>query len=184
MGQDKLNLPLGSGLSLLEQSALHLSSTPHLSQHVIVVRDRTRLAFDPETLGFTVLEIGNQASLGMHRSLKLGLSQIHPQTDAVMVCLGDQPFVRPSDFSLLLHAYVSSLREGCDLLYPTENGRRGNPAVIHRRYFEEILSEPDSDQGCRYLFERHPTKVRAWPASSPAFFVDLDTPEDYRACLN
>jgi CTP:molybdopterin cytidylyltransferase MocA len=56
--------------------------------------------------------------------------------------------------------------------------------VLHRRYFEEILEEPDSDLGCRYLFDRYPENVRAWQPPSPVFFQDLDTPEDYRACLN
>ncbi len=64
------------------------------------------------------------------------------------------------------------------------SGKRGNPAVIHRRYFQEILAESDRDQGAKYLFERYPGKVNLWETRVPAFFQDLDTPEDYRACLN
>ncbi|MGZ3661674.1 MAG: nucleotidyltransferase family protein, partial [Bdellovibrionota bacterium] len=154
-------------------------------QHVMVVRGPLQLSFDPSSLGFHMVEIGEEATLGMHRSLKLGLSALDPSIEAVMVCLGDQPFLRTDDYSLALQAYYSSLSEGLDLLYPAgREGQRGNPAILHRRYFGEILSEPDSDRGCRYLFERYPDRVRAWQPPSPVFFQDLDTPEDYRACLN
>jgi len=182
MGKDKLSLPFGAGSTVLEHTAQALSRAPCL-QHVLVTRAPP--FFDAAALGFEVTVIGKEANLGMHRSLKLGLARLDPSIEAVMVCLGDQPFLRTNDYSLLLQTYYGSLQEGLDLLYPAgKHGERGNPAIIHRRYFREILEEPDSDRGCRYLFERHPERVRAWDPSSPSFFQDLDTPADYRACLN
>lgn len=183
MGQDKLSLPVGSGLSMLEATAKALSRVA-LAQRVLVVRDSSTLLFDPDFYSFHVVEIGDEAGLGMHRSLKLGLSSLEGNELAAMVCLGDQPFLRTEDYELLLATYSQGLAREQDLLSPVRAGRRGNPAVIHRRYFQEILQEPDRDQGCRYLFDRYPGRVHAWEAPSPAFFQDLDTPEEYRACLN
>jgi CTP:molybdopterin cytidylyltransferase MocA len=201
MGQDKLSLPVGSGVSMLEATVKALSRVP-LASRLLVVRKSSSLLFDPDFYGFQVLEIGDEASLGMHRSLKLGLSTLEgnlnpssesnlqpagatpPSSVAVMICLGDQPFLRAEHYEHLLGAYQHGLAREQDLLTPMLMGRRGNPAVIHRRYFQEILKEPDRDQGCRYLFERYPSRVHAWQPSSPAFFQDLDTPEEYRSCLN
>lgn len=187
MGQDKLSLPVGNGLSMLEATAQALSRVP-LERRLLVVRDSSHILFDPDHYGFHLLEIGDEASLGMHRSLKLGLEALGNASstayEAVMVALGDQPFLRSDDYTQLLGAYREGLARELDLLSPVRAGRRGNPAVIHRRYFAEILGEPDRDQGCRYLFERYPSRVHAWEAPSPAFFQDLDTPEEYRACLN
>jgi molybdenum cofactor cytidylyltransferase len=183
MGRDKLGLTLGPGLTVLEQTASMISRVP-TAERLLVVRSRSALLFDPAAYGFDSLEIGDEASIGMHRSLKRGLARLGTTADAVMVCLGDQPFVRDEDYRLLLDAYSEGLSHGQDLLYPSRAGQRGNPAVIHRRYFEEIFNEPDGDRGCRYLFERHPENVRAWEAPVGSFFRDLDTPEDYRACLN
>jgi molybdenum cofactor cytidylyltransferase len=182
MGQDKLNLPFRAGSTVLQHTAEALSRAPCL-QHVIVTRAEP--LFDAAALGFEVFTIGREADLGMHRSLKLGLSRLDPSIEAVMVCLGDQPFLRTDDYSLLLQTFYGSLKEGLDLLYPAgKEGQRGNPAIIHRHYFSEILAEPDTDRGCRYLFERYPERVRAWRPLHNAFFQDLDTPADYRACLN
>jgi CTP:molybdopterin cytidylyltransferase MocA len=181
MGKDKLRLPFGAGSTVLEQTALALSRAP-VSQRILVVRDLSAPLFDAEALGFEVVEIGDEAALGMHRSLRRGLEQV--DADAAMICLGDQPFVRTEDYASLLEAYRHSLAAGLDLLYPSASGRRGNPAVLHRRYFPEIFDEPDTDGGCRYLFERHPSRVRAWEPPTRSFFRDLDTLEEYRACLN
>ena len=182
MGQDKLKLPFAAGSTILEHTAEALARAPCL-QHVLVTREEP--LFDAASLGFEVLTIGAEATGGMHRTLKLGLAKLEPAIEAVMVCLGDQPFLRTDDYSLLLQTYYGSLKQGLDLLYPVSRaGKRGNPAILHRRYFQEILEEPDADHGCRYLFERYPDKVRAWEPPTPVFFHDLDTPEDYRACLN
>lgn len=183
MGQDKLSLPMSTGITVLEQTAEALVDVP-LAQHILVLRDRSHIQFDAESLGYTILEIGDEAGQGMHRSLKLGLSLLRPETKAVMICLGDQPFLRASDYSALLEAYRTGLPQGLDLLYPIRNGHRGNPAILHSRYFPEILAQPDKDQGCRYLFERHAASVNAWQTNIAGFFQDLDTPEDYRSCLN
>jgi molybdenum cofactor cytidylyltransferase len=183
MGANKLSLPVGSGLSMLEATAKALSRVA-LSNRVLVVRDASSLLFDPEFYSFQVVEIGDEADLGMHRSLKLGLTSLEGGDAATMVCLGDQPFLRTEDYTLLLETYRAGLRRELDLLSPIRGARRGNPAVIHRRYFAEVMNEPDRDQGCRYLFERYPSRVNAWEATIPAFFQDLDTPEEYKACLN
>ena len=184
MGQDKLSLPVGSGLSMLEATVKALSRV-ELAHRILVVRDASQLLFDPDFYSFHLVEIGEEeAGLGMHRSLKLGLMSLEGHELATMVALGDQPFLRTEDYALLLDTYREGLSRERDLLSPVRNGRRGNPAVIHRRYFAEILQEPDRDQGCRYLFDRYPGRVNAWEAASPAFFQDLDTPEEYRACLN
>ncbi len=183
MGRDKLSLPFPAGGTVLERTCSALAGAP-LLQRLLVVRSREGLGFDPAVYGFDVLEIGLEASSGMHRTLKRGLARVIEDAEAAMICLGDQPFVRTEDYRRLLSAYADTLASDRDLLYPTRAGNRGNPALIHRRYFQEVFAEPDSDRGCRYLFERHPGRARAWETDIGAFFRDLDTPEDYRSCLN
>lgn len=179
MGRDKLRLPFGTGKSVLAQTAAAIAAAP-FAERILVTRDPLDFALD----GFTVVEIGSEANLGMHRSLKRGIGTLSSLPEAAMICLADQPFLRPEDYTLVMQTYVRGLREELDLFYPTRRGHRGNPAVVHRQYFAEISAEPDADRGCRYLFERYPARVRAWEAPSDAFVRDLDTPEDYRACLN
>lgn len=183
MGRNKLELPLSSGLRMLEQTARALANVS-FAERVLVTREAGKLDFDPEELGFRLLDIGQEASLGIHRSLRRGIAALSQQSAAALVALADQPFLRAEDYQREVEAYRAACGKGLNLLFPASNSQRGNPALIHREYFAEILAEPDSDRGCRYLFERHPQKVYAWQASSPAFFRDLDTPEDYRACLN
>ncbi len=180
MGRDKLSLPL-HGATVLEHVCAQLARVA-FEARVLVARSRRSLAFDPEMYRFDVVEIGEEAEAGMHRSLKCGLARLPLTAQAAMVCLGDQPFVKAAHYEQVRGAYAETLAGGRDLLYPTHAGNRGNPAVLHRRYFAEIQAEPDSDRGCRYLFERYPDRTRAWETAEPAFFRDLDTPEEYDAC--
>jgi len=59
---------------------------------------------------------------------------------------------------------------------PTHDGKRGNPVIWARRYFDEICSV-SGDVGARHLIGANPDQVYEVRTDNPGVLIDLDTPE-------
>ncbi len=94
---------------------------------------------------------------------------------AMLVMLGDQPLVGPDIIDALLAAYAAGPH---GLVAPTYGGRRGNPVIIDRRYFAELLALPP-EAAPRALLQHHPDDLLLVEVESDAILHDLDRPEDY-----
>jgi molybdenum cofactor cytidylyltransferase len=95
--------------------------------------------------------------------------------EAMLVILGDQPMVEAPIIDELLRAYAAGPQ---GLVAPTYRGARGNPVLIDRRYFAELLALP-LDAAPRALLERHADDLRLVEVDSEAILIDLDRPEEY-----
>jgi molybdenum cofactor cytidylyltransferase len=109
---------------------------------------------------------------GMSTSLQAGLRSIDRSADAVVIALGDQPFVEAKTIDALLDEYRRSRSR---IVVPTYNGRRGNPVLIDRSLFERAL-EIRGDVGFRAVFGKE--DVAEVPVSDSGVIIDIDTMED------
>ena len=99
-----------------------------------------------------------------------------PETEWLVIALGDQPSLRPETVRLLL----AEARAGEEtLLVPSYGGRRGHPLLIHARHREEIATL-GGETGLRELFTRHPEAIRHIVVPDDAVLHDMDTPDDYQ----
>jgi molybdenum cofactor cytidylyltransferase len=83
--------------------------------------------------------------------------------------------VGPETLDRLLTAYAAS---PAGLVAPTFGDRRGNPVLIDRRYFAELLALP-ADAAPRALLARHSDDLLTVPVADDAVLHDLDYPEQY-----
>ncbi len=67
------------------------------------------------------------------------------------------------------------------LLIPLYRGERGNPVVIHRALFPEVL-ELTGDTGARALFGRHRDAIETVDLDLD-LPPDIDTMDEYRAVV-
>jgi molybdenum cofactor cytidylyltransferase len=118
---------------------------------------------------------------GMLTSVQAGAAAAPPNTEWLVIALGDQPSLRPDIVELLLDRARSpeAGSEPQDIVVPSYAGRRGHPLVIHARYREEIAAL-DPEAGLRELMQRHPEAVRHVEVSTDTVLHDMDTPEDYQ----
>jgi molybdenum cofactor cytidylyltransferase len=65
-----------------------------------------------------------------------------------------------------------------DLIAPSFAGQRGNPVLISRAYFEELLALP-ADAAPRHLLQKHGDALHLVPVASDAILRDLDLIDDY-----
>ncbi len=111
---------------------------------------------------------------GMASSLKAALAQRGPDTELLMVCLGDMPFVQTDTIAALIET-ANQISEA-KIFIPTFNGKRGNPVVWHRDMFD-VLGTIEGDKGGRDIIHANADLVCEVPTDDPGILIDLDTPE-------
>jgi len=110
---------------------------------------------------------------GMSTSIQAGLGAI--DSDAAMIVLADQPLVTSRTFDALVDEYR---RTRPNVLIPTFNGFRGNPVIVDRSLFAEMMGIR-GDIGCRAIFGDHARSIVKVPVDDPGVVTDIDTMEDY-----
>jgi molybdenum cofactor cytidylyltransferase len=110
---------------------------------------------------------------GMASSLRYGLRAVAEEMDSAMIVLGDMPFVSSAQLDRLIAQF--GLDPGLDIMVPVSKGRRGNPVLWGRRYFNEI-QELQGDTGARELLLDYAANVSSVEVNDTAIFLDIDTP--------
>jgi molybdenum cofactor cytidylyltransferase len=172
LGRPKQLLELGGESILLHTVRNAMNS--HLDQVVLVLGDSAFEIADAVGEQGQSLAINPDYELGQSTSLKLGLSTIDPEAEAVLFLLGDQPQVSAE----IINAVISHFRKtGGIIVMPSYHGIRSNPVLFSRELFPEI-AKVTGDQGARSVVRTHFSEVHAVEidADPP---LDVDTEEDY-----
>jgi molybdenum cofactor cytidylyltransferase len=111
---------------------------------------------------------------GLSTSLKAGIAALPPDSDAVVIALGDMPDVTGALIDRLVEAIDPA--RGALIAVPTREGRRGNPVIWSRRFLDD-LARIDGDTGARHLIAQHNEAVVEVAVDDNAAFHDIDTPE-------
>lgn len=136
---------------------------------------------------------------GMGTSIARGMRALaEPSLDAVLIALGDMPFVtdgdvrrvldahRPSTAHLVIapglarknHHSPAKARQGdSPRLVDGVDARRGHPVLWPRRYFD-ALAALRGDEGGRSILRDAPGALMRVPAASDGVLRDVDRPED------
>jgi molybdenum cofactor cytidylyltransferase len=118
----------------------------------------------------------NQAyGQGMASSLREGLSSMPLQIDAALIVLADQPFIRPETLSQIVDQYR---RSNAQIVIPTYKGFRGNPVLLDRSVFPEIMAL-GGDIGCRAIFGSHLEGIVKLEVEDVGILLDIDNKDDY-----
>ncbi|HEX3470056.1 MAG TPA: nucleotidyltransferase family protein [Silvibacterium sp.] len=112
---------------------------------------------------------------GMASSLRAGLSALDLQTDAALVILADQPFIRPETLNRIIDQYRGS---NAQIVIPLYKGFRGNPVLLDRSVFSQVMAL-DGDIGCRAIFGNHLDGIVKVEVEDPGILLDIDNKEDY-----
>ena len=114
---------------------------------------------------------------GMSGSLRVGITALADEIDAVVVLLGDMPRITAAHVDRLIEAFDPAQPA---IIVPEHQGRRGNPVLWPRAFFAEMCAL-EGDQGARGLIERYPERVVRVAVDDEAIFIDVDRPADLAA---
>lgn len=109
---------------------------------------------------------------GMSTSIQAGLRAI--RGDAALIAHADQPLVQPATIDLLIGNYE---RKRQTIVIPTYDGVRGNPVLVDRSLFAEMMAIR-GDVGFRAIFDKHPDSILRVPVDDRGVVTDIDTPSD------
>lgn len=154
-----------------------------------------------EKMGFCTV-FNDAPELGISRSIRLGLlaalegeASGGPSEDifldgnkeyaigAAMFVVCDQPLLRLSSVETLLKVHRETDKGMVGLCTANGQGRRGNPVIFDRKYFQELL-HLQGDTGGRQVMSRHPEDILWVPAAAPEELMDIDTAEQLNALNN
>jgi molybdenum cofactor cytidylyltransferase len=95
-----------------------------------------------------------------------------------VICLGDMPLISAHLIDRLIEAFAPD--RGNLIAVPVSDGRRGNPVLWSRRFFNELMTL-DGDIGARHLIAKHSEAVAEVPVEGHGAFLDIDTPQALEA---
>ena len=134
--------------------------------------EKIRERISTENLNVVINESYQQ---GMGTSLGAGLAALPPGVDAALIILADQPFIRPKTLGLIMDQYK---RSSAQIVIPTYKGFRGNPVLLDRSVFSEVMALT-GDIGCRAIFGNHLEGIVKQPVEDIGILLDLDDKEDF-----
>jgi molybdenum cofactor cytidylyltransferase len=172
-GGDKLLAPL-RGHPVLFWSAAAIAPEVDALHLVVPPGATTRIAALAGMPCAVVENAGRDA--GMASSIRAGIAALPPETDAVVIALGDQPLVAPD----VVRQLCARWREGgVRAVAPRYRDGRGHPVLFGRETFP-MLSALTGDTGARALLDSLGDAVAFVPVDGTAP-VDVDTPDALRA---
>jgi len=118
--------------------------------------------------------INSQYRQGMSSSIRAGLSSAKNAFRSVMFLLGDQPMVDSKLIDLMLKRFYKSDKNMCAPVY---KGKRGNPTIFSREYFN-LLLRIEGDSGGKNIIMANPDDILKIETDSPACVYDIDTMDD------
>jgi molybdenum cofactor cytidylyltransferase len=172
MGEPKLLLPIEGRpvVRIAVEGLLAAGLAP-----VVVVTGTEHQALAGALAGLPVALVNNPSpEAGQAGSIRVGIGALPPDTEAVLIALGDQPFLPPGVIAGLVSAFRAT---GKAIVAPRYREGRGNPVLFGRESFPELRAI-SGDQGARAVVERDPERVALVEIDLP-MPLDVDTPEDY-----
>ncbi|MFC7205138.1 NTP transferase domain-containing protein [Haloferax namakaokahaiae] len=135
--------------------------------------ERVRDALDGLSVEFVV---NDDYETGQASSLRRGIEAVRENStdaDAVVVALGDMPFVSPETVDTLCAAYAA---DAGDALAAAFDGNRGNPVLFDSRHFDALLDTEGDIGGREILLDGEASALVA--VDDPGIRRDVDVPDD------
>lgn len=172
-GGGKLLTAYGSGV-LLDGALAAAFDAPVRAVTVVTGADgpavaAAALAHDPSV---RIVQATDYAR-GMSASLRAGIASLPEDVDACFVFLGDMPRVPPA----ILKPLADAVAAGAPAAAPTFQGRRGNPVVISRALFPDVLALT-GDEGARKVLDALGERLALVEAPDDGVLFDVDVRED------
>jgi molybdenum cofactor cytidylyltransferase len=178
-GGGKLTTPYMAGV-LLDGALAAALAAPVRSVTVVTGDDADAVAEAARTLFQRVgqsdaLRIVHAADhgLGMAHSLRMGIASLPTDAEAAFVFLGDMPRVPRQ----VLEPMAQAVLAGALAAAPVFEGRRGNPVLVARELFPEVLAL-SGDTGARAILDRLGGRLVLIPAPDDGVLFDVDRRDD------
>jgi molybdenum cofactor cytidylyltransferase len=125
--------------------------------------------------------VNPQPERGMLSSLQEGLRMLPVGLSGFLIYPVDYPIVPPEEVRRLIAAF-GARQTGQRIFVPSFQRRRGHPVLVEAALAGEFLAL-DLGSSARAVMAAHDGEIAHVEAADDRVLMDMDTPEDYRRCL-
>ncbi|TNJ48389.1 NTP transferase domain-containing protein [Phaeobacter sp. B1627] len=173
--RNKLLLPI-SGIPMIRHMVLCYRAAS--DGEVLVVTGHEAGAIEEAIAGTHARPLFNpDYAQGQQSSVICGLTNA-AEAEAILIGLGDQPLLTPTDLRDLISAHRAA--GGDKISIPMKEDQRGNPIVVPATLRARLLADPKGP-GCKRFTRTQAEHVQPLQMTAPGFFADVDTPAAYAA---
>ncbi len=159
---------LGQIISMLEAS--------DVDRITVVLGADAEIIRNSIDLSGTNIVINEDYQEGQLSSLIAAIENTPQETEAILVCLVDNPFVTKE----IVNQIIGKFKETNNpIIVPVFNKKRGHPTLFSKSLFDELLNAPEA-QGARYVLYSNEKRVLELETSESGILIGIDTPEDYK----
>jgi CTP:molybdopterin cytidylyltransferase MocA len=127
-------------------------------------------------LSGTSVVVNKEYQKGQLSSLIAGIEDVPEETEAILVCLVDTPFINRE----VVNQIISKFRETNNpIIVPVFNKERGHPTLFSRALFDELANAPQA-QGARHVIYSNEEKILELETCESGILIGINTPEDYK----
>ncbi len=145
-----------------------------ISRIYIVVGHQAERVIAQSGVSNAVFVLNDNYQSGQFSSLQTGIRQLDAKSEAVLVCLGDQPQIKAEWIRSLIAAFRSAEPL---IVVPKYRGKRGHPVLYSEKLFSEILTMAPT-QTAHLLTANHPDEIVEVEMDTRGVLLDADEPTD------
>jgi len=147
---------------------------------VVLGHEKERILEQIDFSSAQVVENPNYKA-GQTSSFQSALEAMNTGTEAFLNLPVDYPLVTRKEIDALIQAYRNR-QDSSKIFIPTFEGQEGRPVLFEISLRQEVLAL-DPDEPVNGIIEKFRNCVARVPVTNPYIMKDMDTPEDYRECL-
>lgn len=161
--------------TFLEQiiSVLKLSNVDRITVVLGAQAETVKKSID---LSETNIVINKDYSKGQLSSLIVAIEYTPKETEAILVCLVDMPFITKEVVDEIISKFKQTNNP---IIVPVYNKKRGHPVLFSKSLFNELTNTPQ-EQGARYVLYSNEEKILELDTPESGIFVGINTPDDYK----
>ena len=166
-GKNKLAAEL-DGKPLIRHA---LEAVPrHLFSQVVVVTQYPEVEDMAREFGFTPLR-NDHPDYGISHTIELGTKALQ-QCNAILYMVSDQPLLDDASVERIVECWRN---HPCNIVGAAHNGKRGNPCIFPREFYDELLAL-EEDHGGNTVIRKYPERLLTGEVAQEEL-TDVDTPK-------
>ena len=182
-------LAAGKSTRMKENKLLLKLNGETLIEHVVKVAKGSSVDEVVVVLGYEATKVKEQLAKidckfavnenytkGQTESVKVGLSAISDNAEAVMILPADVALVDPECINTVLEEYR---RSKSTIVIASHQQQSGHPILLDRTLFPEVSKIDEHTQGLKAVINRHRAEINYVEARTENVLVDIDTREEF-----
>lgn len=182
-------LAAGKSTRMKENKLLLKLNGDTLIEHVVKVAKGSNADEVVVVLGYEAMKIKEQLAKigcklainenymkGQSESVKVGLSAISSNAEAVMILPADVALIEPESINRVVEEYMRSKNR---IVIASHQQQSGHPILLDRTLFPEVSRIDEDAQGLKAVINRHRAEINYVEVDTENVLTDIDTREEF-----